>query len=183
MFLNNADAVDFTDAVSQSLTSSPSSSSASSSPPILAQQQQQQQHNINKNLKSGSIHELLSLKTPAISNNMSNLQQQQPQMNYTKCNKNNSDVLPLMNEREQNVWRLTESRALIKHVQEESEHVLKNNNKQSDTSYSIISGLSSTLSTPLLSNNNNINSISKSITNTRRLTTEFNGFDNNTSQM
>ncbi len=189
IFLNNGENVEITDGGSQSVTSSPTSSS-SSSPPVLAQQQQQQfQTNIslNKNLKSGSIHELLSLKTPINSinnnnnNNMSNLQQQQ--MNYLNCNRTtNSDVLPIneliSNEKDQNVWRLTDSRALNRHVQEEQQQILKN--KQFETSYSINSGFSSSMSNPILPINN---PISKSITSTRRLTSELNGFDINSSQM
>lgn len=190
IFLNNGENVENTDGVSQSVTSSPTSSS-SSSPPVLAQQQQQQfQTNIslNKNLKSGSIHELLSLKTPINSinnnnnNNMSSLQQQQ--MNYLNCNRTtNSDVLPInelvSNEKDQNVWCLTDSRALNRHVQEEQQKILKN--KQFETSYSINSGFSSSISNPILPINNN--PISKSITSTRRLASELNGFDINSSQM
>ena len=208
---------DFPDNPSQS---SPSSSASSSSPvlpplppPPLPQSLQHNLINNKTQAKSGSIHELLSLKTTQsqgqLNSNITTLQQQQ--MNYLKYNRNNSsDTLSndfhSKTDQDNHIWRMTEPREITRKTQEELNRekskqrlLFEQQQQQFDANFSIVTSLSSSIlspsngsplqsSTTNTNNNNNTNSKSLLIENklnnsNRRLTNDYNGYDNSSRNM
>lgn len=158
LFLNEN--VDFIDP--SPLTSSPTSSS-SSSPPI---------QQLSKNVKSGSIHELLSLKSPspAVTTNVTTLQQQQ--LNYLKYKRNSSALPTEQNDKQDDVWRLTEPQRKLDDCNKTKRLYEQ---QQFDANFSIVAGLSSCSS--IIGSTNNSSSkqlLIENKLNNRRLTNEYN---------